>query len=84
LRSFTSTSVARRRGSRNAAGELCQPFLQLLAIVVGGGLLDLRLDLGDAALDIGLLAAPPTMVVFSLSMVTSWRGRAWRASRSRA
>src|SRR5262249_19217915 len=41
---------------RNAAGELGQAFLQLLAIVVGGGLLDLRLDLGDAAFDIGLLA----------------------------
>ena len=30
---------------RNAAGELRQPLLQLLAVVVGGGLLDLRLDL---------------------------------------
>ena len=38
---------------RDAAGELGQPLLQLLAVVVGGGLLDLRLDLGDAALDVG-------------------------------
>src|SRR5690606_980201 len=41
---------------RNAAGELRQAFLQLLAIVVGGGLLDLLLDLGDATLDLFLLA----------------------------
>ena len=37
---------------RDAAGELGQPLLQLLLVVVGGGLLDLRLDLGDAALDV--------------------------------
>src|SRR5208282_1676720 len=42
---------------RNAAGELGQPLLQLLAIVVGRGLLDLRLDLRNARLDVGLLAA---------------------------
>src|SRR6202043_3929133 len=41
---------------RDAAGELGKTFLQLLAVVVGGGLLDLRLDLGDAGLDVGLLA----------------------------
>ena len=41
---------------RDAAGELGQPLLQLLAIVVGGGLLDLGLDLADAAFDVGLLA----------------------------
>src|SRR5262249_18976315 len=40
---------------RNAAGELGQPLLQLLAVVVGGGLLDLRLDLADTGLDVGLL-----------------------------
>ena len=34
---------------RDAARELGQPLLQLLAVVVGGGLLDLRLDLRDAA-----------------------------------
>src|SRR5262249_26410687 len=41
---------------RNAARELGKPLLQLLAIVVGGCLLDLRLDLGNARLDVGFLA----------------------------
>src|SRR5262249_36608633 len=41
---------------RNAARELGEPLLQLFAVVVGGGLLDLRLDLRDAGLDVGLLA----------------------------
>jgi hypothetical protein len=56
LRSFTSTSVApptritqrRRRAWRGA-------LLQLLATIVGGGFLDLVLDLLDARLDVGLL-----------------------------
>src|SRR5204862_6516904 len=42
---------------RNAAGELREPFLQLFAVIVGGGFLDLLPDLGAAALDVGLLAA---------------------------
>src|SRR5690606_10719873 len=33
-----------------------QALLELLAVVVRGGLLDLLLDLADAALDLGLLA----------------------------
>src|SRR6476619_1486254 len=41
---------------RDAAGELGQTLLQLLTVVVRGGFLDLRLDLVDAGLDIGLLA----------------------------
>ena len=41
---------------RDAAGELGQPLLQLLLVVVGGGLLDLRLDLADARRDVGLVA----------------------------
>src|SRR6478672_8177622 len=41
---------------RDAAGELGQTLLQLLAVVVRGGLLDLRLDLRHARLDVGLLA----------------------------
>ena len=41
---------------RDAAGELGQPLLQLLTVVVRGGLLDLRLDLRHARLDVGLLA----------------------------
>src|SRR5665213_3240701 len=35
----------------DAAGELCEPFLQLLAIEVRVGVLDFGLDLIDAALD---------------------------------
>src|SRR4051812_25854831 len=41
---------------RDAAGELGQTLLQLLLVVVRGGFLDLRLDLGNACLDVGLLA----------------------------
>ena len=41
----------------NAAGELGQALLELLAVVIGGGLLDLTADLVDAALDVGFLAA---------------------------
>ena len=41
---------------RDAAGELGQTLLQLLAVVVRGGLLDLRLDLLDARLDVLPLA----------------------------
>jgi hypothetical protein len=40
----------------DAAGELGEALLELLAVVVGGGLLDLGADLLDAALDVGLLA----------------------------
>ena len=42
---------------RDAARELGETLLQLLTVVVGGGLLDLRLDLRDAALDVVLGAA---------------------------
>src|SRR5258708_507082 len=45
-------SPPRRRWSRSAA----PPLLQLLLVVVRGGLLDLRLDLLDARFDIRLLA----------------------------
>src|SRR6185295_1510983 len=38
------------------ADELRQPLLELLTVVVGGGLLDLRADLLDAALDRALAA----------------------------
>ena len=41
---------------RNTAGELRQPLLQLLLVVVRGGVLDLGADLRDAGLDRGLLA----------------------------
>ena len=41
----------------DAAGELGEALLELLAVVIGGGFFDLAADLGDAALDVGLLAA---------------------------
>src|SRR5437016_3085939 len=41
---------------RHAAGQLRQPFLQLLAVIVRRGLLDLGADLLDAALDLLRLA----------------------------
>src|SRR6266699_1515970 len=41
---------------RDAAGELGETLLQLLAVVVRGGFLDLRLDLAHPRLDVGLLA----------------------------
>src|SRR5436309_1257169 len=41
---------------RHAADQLGEPLLELLAVVVRGGLLDLRPDLLDAALDVALLA----------------------------
>src|SRR3989449_1519920 len=41
---------------RDATRELGQTLLQLLTVVVRGGLLDLRLDLGNAGVDVGLLA----------------------------
>src|SRR5690606_36771611 len=40
----------------DAAGELGEPLLQLLAVPVGVGLLDLGLVLGDAPVDVGLVA----------------------------
>ena len=40
----------------HAAGELGQALLELLLVVVGGGVLDLGLDLRDAVLDVLLLA----------------------------
>jgi hypothetical protein len=43
---------------RDAAGQICEPLLQLLAVVVGGGLLDLRSDLVAGGLDVlGLAGA---------------------------
>src|SRR5262249_17499692 len=38
----------------NTGGELGKTFLQLLAVIVGGGFFDLGLDLGNAAFDVGL------------------------------
>src|SRR5262245_14956465 len=41
---------------RYATSQFGQPLLQLLTVVIGGGFLDLRLDLGNATLDLLLLA----------------------------
>ena len=41
----------------DAAGQLGEPLLELLAVVVRVGLVDLALDLVDPALDVGLAAA---------------------------
>src|SRR4029078_11267059 len=72
LRSFTSTSVApptliyalppdllARRYLRHVlpAGDRVQELLELLAILLGGGLLNLRLDLRDTGLNVSLLAS---------------------------
>jgi hypothetical protein len=46
----------RPRSHRRRGRELGQPLLQLLAVIIGGRLLDLRLDLRDARLDVLLLA----------------------------
>ena len=54
--SLTSTSVAPHLDHRDAPGQLGQALLQLLAIIVGGGVLDLCLDLADPALDPLLVA----------------------------
>ena len=69
----------------NTAGELGKPLLQLLAIIVGGRLLDLRLDLVDAGLDVRASCRRHRRSWCSPSRsAPAWRGRAWRASRSRA
>ena len=50
-----------------AAGELCESFLELLAVEVGGCGFDCGLDLSDMlALISSEEPAPPTMMVFSL------------------
>jgi putative effector of murein hydrolase LrgA (UPF0299 family) len=54
----------------DAAGELREALLELLAIPVGVGVLDLGLDLVDPARDLVLLTAPSTIVVLSLVMMT--------------
>ena len=53
---------------RDAAGQLREPLLELLLVVIGGRLLDLRLDRRDAALDVLGRPGPSTIVVFSFSI----------------
>jgi hypothetical protein len=54
----------------DAAGELGEALLQLLAVVVAVGVLDLALDLGHATLDLRDSPAPSTIVVSSLVTMT--------------
>jgi hypothetical protein len=63
---------------RHAARQLGQPLLELLAVVVGVGVLDLTLDLRDATLMSSLVPPPPTMVVSSL-VTTTLRARPSRS-----
>ena len=54
---FISASVAApTRIDRHAAGQLRQPFAELLLVVLALGLLHLAADLLDPLLDVGLLA----------------------------
>ena len=56
--SLSSTSVAAPTLiDADAAGQLGEPLLELLAVPVGVGVLDLGLDLVDPALDLGGVAA---------------------------
>ena len=66
--SLSSTSVAAPTLiDADAAGQLGEPLLELLAVPVGVGVLDLGLDLVDAARDLGAASpAPSTIVVSSL------------------
>jgi hypothetical protein len=70
LRSFTRSGRSADTDHRDSTGELCQPLLQLLLVVLRCGLLDLRLDLGERASISIFLPAPLTMTVFSLSMAS--------------
>jgi hypothetical protein len=54
----------------HAADELGEALLELLAIVVAGGVLDLLADLLTRPLIASLSPAPSTMVVLSLSIST--------------
>ena len=70
---------------RYAADQLRQPLLQLLLVVVRGGVLDLRADLLDAAFDLGGLAAAfDDRGVVLVDGDSSWLGRGPPASRSQA
>ncbi len=54
----------------NSAGKLGETFLELFAVVVALGLLNLCLDLGNALCDGVFSPAPLTIVVFSLFTFT--------------
>ena len=62
---------------RDAAGELGKPLLQLLTVVIRGGFLDLRLDLGDARLRCpSCRRRRRRWWCFPCRCGPSWRGRA--------
>src|SRR5208283_1747163 len=66
-----------------ATDQLRQPLLQLLAVVVAGGFVDLAANFLHAAFDLVVLALASTMVVLSLSMVSflAWpRSLTWTFS----
>ena len=69
----------------DAAGELGEALLELLAVVVAGGAVDLVLELLDAALD-GLVVAGAfdDRACCPCRRGSSWPGRAGRARRFRA
>ena len=50
------TQIPISSSGRHTAGQLRQPLLQLLAVVVRGGLLDLHAELRAPTLDVSLLA----------------------------
>ena len=57
--SLTSTSVEPPTlDHRHTAGELRLALLELLLVVIRGGILDLLFDLGNAGLNIGILPSP--------------------------
>ncbi len=59
----------------DAAGELAEALLQLLAVPVGGRGLESGLDLADAALDVPSLVPWPSMIVVSSLAMTTRRAR---------
>ena len=65
----------------HAAGQLGQPFAELLLVVLALGLVHLRADLLDALLDVAAFLPAPLMIVraFLLDARPSWPGRAVRA-----
>jgi hypothetical protein len=69
--SFISTLGGRADlDDRHAADELGEALLELLAVVVGGGGLDLLADLPTRPSTASRLPAPSTIVVLSLSTTT--------------
>jgi len=64
---------------RDTAGQLRQTLLELLPVEVRVGVLDLVLDLVDAALDRALVAVAVTIVVVSLATTTRRARPSWES-----